>query len=119
MEETFWRLLSDFERLTQDEAVALRERNFPYLNRVQESKQDILPKLCELSAELGLSTADPRLKPRIEKVMAAVQENARLAAVFLEENAFERTRAEHALRRLGGVRKTYGPPGIARTSYAA
>ena len=37
-EKKFWRLVGDYERLTSDETVALREVNLAALARLQEQK---------------------------------------------------------------------------------
>jgi hypothetical protein len=107
METKFWRLLSAFENLTNEETAALRERNFRYFTSLHETKTEILPELLRLAEGAGICTNDPYLKSRMVKLMEAVQTNAVLVEGHLAENTAAQQKARAAVRRLRSFSRTY------------
>jgi hypothetical protein len=121
MEERFWRLLGVFESLSRNETVALKERNFPCLSRIQDTKTQILADLLDLAKELGIDCTHPRVKVPVHKILENQRLNALLIKNYLSAKATARLAAESTVRRLRRLGKIYnsGSPGGSRSTFAA
>ena len=109
LEQRFWRGLAAYERLTDDEAVAIRARDFDSLEDLQSRKPGLLDELCVLAAGAGLSRRTPALSGRIERLTATETTNAEAVATMLGEARRERRSLELARQRLRSLSTLYGP----------
>lgn len=121
MDTKFLRLLGDFERLTQDESTALRERNFPYLADIHRTKAEILLDLCELSRSRGIDFLAPSLKGRIRNLIESEKANIKLLDDYMTANIAARHNAQAATRRLRSLGRVYTIDAAdeSQTAYAA
>ena len=107
-EKNFWRLLADYEVLTQQESVAIRHENFPALIEAQRLKTSIFPGWLQLGAQLGMSReAVPELNDRLDGLSAIENENL-LGLAAIKESARKRiVELSQARVRLQHVRRNY------------
>lgn len=109
LERRFWRLLSAYERLTQDEAVALRERDFDALGSIHARKPAVLEEMCAVAARTGLDRRTAELGLRIEKLTVAETANAETLETMLGAARIERQSLDVARQRLRSLSTLYGP----------
>lgn len=105
----FWRLLTDYERLTQDESVAIHMRDFDALDRLQSLKPALFDELCGLAAPLGLDRQNPALALRLDALAKREAASAAALAMMLDEGRTERQNLDAARLRLRGLNTSYGP----------
>lgn len=109
LERRFWRLLRDYERLTQDESVAIRARDFDAVENIHARKPAVLAALCTIGAQAGFDRRTADLGARIERLTAAETANAEIMATMLGEARLERQNLEAARLRLRSLNTLYGP----------
>ena len=107
MRTTLWRLLDDYERLTNDESVALRGHDFACLEAIQECKRALVKSLCELAKAMGGLHEEPAFRQRWEAVMEMQNANAYLAAALLRELEERRRELDATSGQVRGVARTY------------
>lgn len=105
----FWRGLVAYERLTDDEAVAIRARDFDAVESIHARKPVLLDELCVLASAAGLSRQTPALSTRIERLTAAENANAEAVATMLGQARLERQSLDLARQRLRSLSTLYGP----------
>lgn len=110
-----WRLLDDYERLTQDESVALRGHDFACLEAIQECKRALVKSLCELAKAMGGLHEEPVFRRRWEAVMEMQNANAYLAAALLRELEERRRELDQTSGQVRGVARTYATHGEGET----
>lgn len=102
-ETKFWRLLGEYERLTFDEGVALREVNLAALARLQDQKTVVSKAVLELAAEGGINLPADRLEDLIERQ----NRNLAIAQEQLAHLSCERQNLATAGQRLAHVGRAY------------
>lgn len=102
-ERKFWRLLGDYERLTTDEAVLLREVNVAALNRLQAQKAVICVAALEAATAAGLSLP----AERSERLLARQKKNLTLTQKQLAHIRCEQQNLTTAAQRLNNVGRVY------------
>jgi hypothetical protein len=102
-EKKFWRLVGDYERLTSDETVALREVNLAALARLQEQKSVVSDAVLELAAQGGM----PLPPDRFERLMARQKANLAITQEQLARLSCERQNLTTAGQRLSHVGRAY------------
>src|SRR5690349_14351528 len=102
-EQTFWRLLEDYERLCTDEAVALRDVNLAALARLLNQKSVIGEAITTLAADLESELSNDR----VEKMIAQQKQNLILVQEQLARMECERQNLATAGQRLGSFGKAY------------
>jgi hypothetical protein len=107
---TLWRLLADYERLTQDESVALRSHDFACLEAIQECKRALVKGLCDLAKAMGGLDDEPFFRERWSAVLEKQSANAYLAAALLRELEEQRRELEATGGQVRGVARTYAAP---------
>ena len=107
-EKNFWRLLADYEALTQQEAVAIRHENFPVLIETQQLKTSIFPGWLQLGAQLGMSReANPELNDRLDGLTSVENGNLQALAIIKESARKRIAELAQARVRLQHVRRNY------------
>ena len=105
-ERNFWRLLADYERLTQNESVSLGTRDFDEVEAIQSCKDSLLVKLDSYACAAGLDRQNPELSRRIDIVLDSERRNEKLVGAMVARAGIERQSLEAArlrLRELGSV----------------
>ena len=108
----FWRLFTDCERLTQDEWVALRDRDFEAVARIQAAKAALLPDLQSLGGDARRASRDEGFTNRFAGLIAAEERNLSQIQSMLREARIERLDLSAARQRLRELAAGYGsnPP---------
>ena len=121
-ETKFWRLLAGYETLTYQQAVFVRDQNFPLFTQAQPLKSTLFTGWLSLGSELGITRAtDPELDARLKEIQILEDENRHHFEAGCE---FMRLRLEELVRvrvRLRHVRAHYQPlqnPGAAKAFVA-
>ncbi|MCE9612505.1 MAG: hypothetical protein K8R23_20080 [Chthoniobacter sp.] len=109
IERRFWLLLSVYERLTQDESVAIRARDFDTVDSIHARKPAVLEELCGMGARVGFDRKTAELGVRIERLTATETANAELIVEMLGEARLERQNLEVARQRLRSLNTLYAP----------
>ena len=117
LEQRFWRGLAAYERLTDDESVAIRARDFDAVEDIHSRKPALLDELCALAAGAGLSRRTPALSCRIERLTTTETANAEAMATMLGEARRERQNLELARQRLRSLSTLYGPEPTRQQSF--
>ena len=117
LEQRFWRGLAAYERLTDDESVAIRARDFDAVADLQSRKPALLDELGVLAAGAGLSRRTPALSSRIERLTATETANAEAVATMLGEARRERQSLDLARQRLRRLHTLYGPEPTRQQSF--
>lgn len=122
-EKSFWRLLGDYEALTQQESLAIRHENFPSLIDAQRLKNAIFPDWLQLGSELGITReVNDELHARLEEITARENENM-LALATIRDAARQRiSELAQARQRLSQVRRNYHEkeiPSVIPTGFVA
>ncbi|HEY2801375.1 MAG TPA: hypothetical protein VGI85_12325 [Chthoniobacterales bacterium] len=102
-EQKFWRLLADYERLTTDEGVLLRELNLAALARLQAQKTVICDAALEAATAAGLSLP----AEHSERLLARQKQNLALTQKQLAHISSERQDLTTATQRLNNVGRAY------------
>ena len=105
-ERDFWRLLTEYERLTQNETVSLGSEDFAEVEAIQTCKDAQLVKLSLFATEAGLDRRNRELSRRIDLVLDGERGNERLVAAMVARAAMERQSLDAArlrLRELGSI----------------
>ena len=103
----FWRLLLDYERLTQDESVSIHARDFDAVAAIQAKKPPILEALHKLSRSEGFNLRHPLLVSRIEELIALEQSSAQALQSMIAAAQAERQSIEVASQRLRSLNASY------------
>ncbi len=107
-EKSFWRLLADYEALTQQESVAIQHENFPSLINAQRIKTTIFPGWLQLGADLGISReVNAELHERLELITAQENDNMRALAVIRDSARQRIGELAQARQRLQHIRRNY------------
>ncbi len=117
-EQHFWRLLTDYERLTQNEAASLGAGDFEEIAAIQARKDFLLEKLQSLALEAGLDRGNQELSRRVDVVLANQTRNKKLIDAMLKRARAERQNLEAARQRLRGLGTHYKPAGIPRAGFS-
>jgi hypothetical protein len=107
--QRFWRLLTDYERLTQDESVAIRARDFDAVDSLQGGKPALFDELCGLAARIGLDRQNAALSTRLDALTALETASEKALAAMLDETRTERQNLDSARQRLRSLNTSYGP----------
>ena len=118
-ERDFWRLLSDYERLTQNETVSLVAENFSEVDAIQTCKDALLVKLSLFATEAGLDRRNRELSRRIDLVLDGERGNEKLVAAMVARAAMERQSLEAARLRLRELGSIYVHEKSERQSFSA
>jgi hypothetical protein len=108
VEPRLWRLLSDCERLSQDEWVALREHDFDTVDRIQTAKAALFVDLQLLSAQSQCQPRDEALVSRFAGLIAAEERNLLQVNSMLGEARVARQDLFAANQRLRELAIGYG-----------
>lgn len=109
LEQRFWRLLTDYERLTQDASVAIHARDFDAVDRLQSLKSALFDELCGLAARIGLNRQSAALSVRLDALTTLETASEKALATMLDESRAERRNLDQARQRLRGLNSSYGP----------
>jgi hypothetical protein len=99
----FWRLLGDYESLSTDEGVALREINLAALARLQVQKATVCEAVLDLAAKAGINLSAQRLRHLIAKQ----KDNLAIAQEQLARVSCEQQNLSAAGQRLSHVGRAY------------
>jgi len=103
----FWRLLLDYERLTQDESVNIHARDFDTVAAIQAKKPPILEALHKLSRSEGFNLRHPLLVSRIDELVALEQSSSQALHSMINAARAERQSIEVASQRLRSLNSSY------------
>ena len=106
-ERDFWRLLTEYERLTQNETVSLGSEDFAEVDAIQNCKDALLVKLSSIAAEAGLDRRNRELSRRIDLVIEGERGNEKLVAAMVARAAMEKQSLDAARQRLRGLGNIY------------
>jgi hypothetical protein len=107
------RLLGEYERLTRDEGVALRLRDFSRLAEIHAFKPALLVAIIEEGTAQGLDRRVLWFDDCLLALTALERDNVNLAARGLRQLNIQRENLESARKRLRGLGHAYrrlGPP---------
>ena len=99
----FWRLLGDYETLSTDEGVALREINLAAIARLQEKKTVVTEAILQIAAKAGLTVPPERLR----RLIAQQHENLAVAQTQIARILCEKENVAAAGQRLTHVGRAY------------
>ncbi len=105
----FWRLLGDYERICNDESVALRAEDFESAATAQTLKATLLAALQESGRELGIDRRHSALDERLEAIASGERANDAFVKQLLAHNAADQKSLHAALTRLRGLQHSYAP----------
>lgn len=108
-ERRFWRLLSDYERLAQDESVAIHAQDFDAVDSLQARKPPLLDELCALAGEIGLNRGNAALAERLDALTSLETSSESALAAMLDGSRTERQNLDAARQRLRSLNTSYGP----------
>lgn len=106
-EQKFWRLLGDYERLTQNETTALLEFNLPVLREIQDKKPAFFRDLAECGEQCGLDCKNPEVARRFNLLAQAQQRNEAFIAGFLAKRRGEMDSLNRAVGQIRFLRASY------------
>lgn len=109
LEENFWRLFGDYERLTRDETTTIREWDFTALATIQAKKVIILDELIRLGTAIGLNRDNPAFNSRVSILEEAEEQNSELLAQEISKTRRELNMLQAASVRLRAVEHVYAP----------
>ena len=115
----FWRLLADYERLTQNESVSLAARDFVEVESIQVCKDLLLVKLESYASEAHLDRRNEELSRRIDLVLASERRNEKLVGAMVARAGLERRSLEAARQRLRELGSAYLSEKSGRTAFSA
>lgn len=105
----FWRLLGDYERICNDETVALRAEDFQSAATIQTLKATLFAALQENGRELGIDRRQSTFHERLEAIASGERANDAFIEQLLTRNAAEQKSVHAALTRLRGLQHSYAP----------
>ena len=105
----FWRLLSDYERLTKNESAALLAGAFEDLAVIQDLKDPVLETMRTFARSAGLDRANSELARRIDQLLVHAERNQKLIETMLSRARVERLNLDAARLRLRGLGSAYRP----------
>ena len=108
-ERRFWRLLSDYERLAQDESVAIGAQDFDAVDSLQVRKPPLLDELCALAGKMGLNRENTGFSTRLDALTALETASEAALAAMLDGSRIERKNLDSARQRLRSLNTSYGP----------
>ena len=117
--QDFWRLLADYERLTQNESAALGARDFGEVAAVQSCKDFLLAELIATARAAGLDRSSAELARRIDLLIASEERNAKLVGEMVAHAILERQSLDAARMRLRELGSIYLPEKAERTAFSA
>ena len=117
-EQDFWRLLADYERLTQNESASLEGKDFDEVAAIQSCKNALLGKLTETASEAGLDRRSAELARRIDGVIDSEMRNEKLVGQMIAQAGIERHNLEAAQLRLRELSSIYLPEKTERTAFS-
>ena len=115
----FWRLLADYERLTQNESVSLAARDFVEVESIQSCKDLLLVKLESYASEAQLDRRNAELSSRIDVVIESERRNEKLIGAMVARASLERRSLEAARQRLRELGSAYLFEKSGRTAFSA
>ena len=118
-EQDFWRLLSDYERLTQNESASLGANDFDEVAAIQSCKDSLLAKLVTTASEAGLDRRSAELARRIDLVIASEERNLQLVGETVARAGLERLSLDAARMRLRELGSIYVPEKTERPAFSA
>ena len=118
-EQDFWRLLTDYERLTQNESAALGAKDFDELAAIHSCKDVLLSKLTTTASEAGLDRRSAELSRRIDLLIASEERNLQLVGEMVARTVLERQSLDAARLRLRELGSIYLPEKTERPSFSA
>lgn len=101
------RLLGEYERLTRDEGVALRSRDFSRLAEIHAFKPALLSAIVDEGTSLGLDRRVLWFDDCLLALAALERDNINLAARGLMQLNIQRETLESARKRLRGLGHAY------------
>lgn len=105
----FWRLLSDYERLTKNESAALLAGAFDDLAVIQDLKDPVLDAMRSFARGAGLDRTNSELARRIDQLLVHAERNKKLIETMLSRAHVERQNLDAARQRLRGLGSAYRP----------
>ncbi len=118
-ERDFWRLLSEYERLTQNEACALKSEDFAEVEALQECKSSLLGKLGGLLNASRLDRSDEELLRRVASLIESEKRHEKMAGSMLAGAAARKRAIEAARSRLRELGTLYDSDKSERRSFSA
>ena len=118
-ERDFWRLFTEYERLTQNETVSLNSEDFTEVEAIQTCKDALLVKLSLFATEAGLDRRNRELSRRIDLVLDGERGNEKLVAAMVARAAMVRQSLDAARLRLRELGSIYVPEKSQRRSFSA
>ena len=118
-EQDFWRLLTEYERLTQNESASLGAKDFDGLAAIHSSKDALLAKLIATAHEAGLDRRSAQLARRIDLLIASETRNEKLLGEMVARACLERQSLDAARLRLRELGSIYLPEKSERTAFSA
>ena len=118
-ERDFWRLLTEYERLTQNESVSLGSEDFVEVEAIQSCKDSLLVKLSVFANEAGLDRRNRELSRRIDLVLDSERRNEKLVGAMVARAGLERQSLEAARLRLRELASIYVSEKSERRSFTA
>lgn len=118
-EQRFWRLLTDYERLTQDEWAALSGKDFPAAGAIRSDKAALLTELENLSFQTGIDRNHPHFAARLKLLAEAEEEHRSALEAMLHEDRSRERKLDATRQRLRGLGSSYGPSHPAQPAFAA
>jgi hypothetical protein len=106
------RLLGEYERLTRDEAVALKGRDFAALAAIHSFKPELLEEIIREGAAQGLDRRVLWFNERLLTLAALERDNVNFAARVLVQLSQQRENLEAARKRLRGLGHAYRGVGV-------
>lgn len=106
------RLLGEYERLTRDEAAALRARDFTALAAIHSFKPQLLDDLIREGAAQGVDRRVLWFNDRLLALTAMERENVNFAARVLVQLSLQRDNLDSARKRLRGLGNAYRSVGV-------
>ena len=107
LDQDFWRLLGDYERLTRDETTAIRERDFSALEEANKTKLLIFAELLKIGGMLGLDRGHATLGGRLTLLGEAEQHNVALVRDGIAKSRLEFKMLHAASMRLRAIEHVY------------
>lgn len=118
-ERDFWRLLTEYERLTQNETVSLGSQDFAELATIHSCKDAVLVKLSAFAREAGLDRSNPELSRRIDLILESERKNEKRVGAMVARAGLERQSLDAARLRLRELESIYVPEKSERRSFSA
>tara|TARA_B100001248_G_scaffold220746_1_gene176641 strand:- start:89342 stop:89764 length:423 start_codon:yes stop_codon:yes gene_type:complete len=106
--QRFFRLLSNFESLVEEENFALKEHNFDYIGKLLNQKDTLLKGLIEAKEAAGLGPQkNQELDQRIKLLFKNQEENNVLLRDMMSHTQAELAECYQARKQIKGVQSAY------------